>query len=60
MKQGGYIVCVLCLTKQEQRVLGIVVVLLLTGWATKIYRAAHPPLKPGGVTAKVAIQQAKP
>jgi hypothetical protein len=31
------------LTKQEQWVLGIVLALLLTGWAAKTWRAAHPP-----------------
>jgi hypothetical protein len=31
------------LTKQEQLVLCIVLGLLLTGWAVKAYRAAHPP-----------------
>lgn len=31
------------LTKQEQWVLCIVVALLLTGWAVKAYRTAHPP-----------------
>jgi hypothetical protein len=40
------------LTKQEQLVLCIVLGLLLTGWAVKSYRTAHPP--------KVTIQQAKP
>jgi hypothetical protein len=31
------------LTRQEQIVLCIVVGLLLTGWAVKWYRTAHPP-----------------
>jgi hypothetical protein len=31
------------LTKQEQLVLCIVLALLLTGWAVKTYRTAHPP-----------------
>jgi hypothetical protein len=31
------------LTKQEQMVLCIVLGLLLTGWAVKAYRSAHPP-----------------
>jgi len=35
------------LTKQEQLVLWIVLALLLTGWAVKSYRAAHPPAKAG-------------
>ena len=35
------------LTKQEQFVLWIVIVLLLTGWAVKAYRAAHPPAAAG-------------
>ena len=39
----GYISAMNCLTKQEQLVLCIVVGLLLTGWAVKSYRAAHPP-----------------
>ena len=30
------------LTKQEQLVLCVVLGLLLTGWAVKAYRAAHP------------------
>jgi len=33
------------LTKQEQLVLCILLALLLTGWAVKSYRAAHPPVK---------------
>ena len=31
------------LTKQEQLVICLIVGLLLTGWAVKVYRAAHPP-----------------
>jgi hypothetical protein len=31
------------LTRQEQLVLAVVIFLLLTGWAVKAYRAAHPP-----------------
>jgi len=31
------------LTKQEQLVLCVVLGLLLTGWAVKRYRTAHPP-----------------
>ena len=38
-----YLVPVNRLTKQEQLVLCIVLGLLLTGWAVKTYRAAHPP-----------------
>jgi hypothetical protein len=34
---------VIHLTKQEQRVLCIVAALLLTGWAVKAWRTAHPP-----------------
>jgi hypothetical protein len=30
------------LTKQEQLVLCVILGLLLTGWAVKTYRAAHP------------------
>jgi len=36
------------LTKQEQLVLGIVLGLLLTGWAVKTYRTAHPPATAAG------------
>jgi hypothetical protein len=39
------------LTKQEQLVLCIVLGLLLTGWAVKAYRTAHPPV--------AVIEQAK-
>ena len=38
-----YLVRVNRLTKQEQLVLCVVLGLLLTGWAVKTYRAAHPP-----------------
>jgi hypothetical protein len=38
-----YIALMNRLTKQEQLVLCIVLGLLLTGWAVKTYRAAHPP-----------------
>jgi hypothetical protein len=34
------------LTKQEQLFLIVVLGLLLTGWAVKAYRTAHPPLAP--------------
>ena len=40
------------LTKQEKTVLCIVLGLLLTGWAVKTYRAAHP--------STAVIQSAKP
>jgi len=42
---GGrrYIGGVNFLTKQEQMVLWLIVVLLLTGWAVKTWRTAHPP-----------------
>lgn len=51
----GYIVFVNRLTKQEQLVLGIVLGLLLTGWAVQWYRTAHP-----AAPAAAAIQTAKP
>jgi hypothetical protein len=41
------------LTKQEQLVLCIVLGLLLTGWAVKTWRTAHPP-------SPAAAQQVKP
>ena len=47
-----YIALMNLLTKQEQLVLCIVLGLLLTGWAVKTYRAAHPP--------QTVIQSAKP
>jgi hypothetical protein len=40
------------LTKQEQLVLCVVLGLLLTGWAVKTYRTAHP--------TTATIQEAKP
>ena len=55
MKPDGYIAVVNCLTKQEQLVLCIVLGLLLTGWAAKWYRTAHP-----APSAAVAIQTVKP
>jgi hypothetical protein len=30
------------LTKQEQMVLCLTITLVLTGWAVKVYRTAHP------------------
>ena len=48
MNPYGYLEVVHGLTKQERRVLTIIVVLLLTGWSAKMYRAAHPPGSPPG------------
>jgi len=39
-----YIASVKWLTKQEQLVLTVVIGLLLTGWAVRTYRTAHPPV----------------
>jgi hypothetical protein len=41
--QSRYILGMSRLTRQEQLVLCIVLGLLLTGWAVKAYRTAHPP-----------------
>jgi hypothetical protein len=48
------------LTKQERRVIAVIVGLLLTGMAVKSYRAAHP-LKAGEVRppASVVMQPAR-
>jgi hypothetical protein len=53
------------LTKQEQMVLCIVLGLLLTGWAVKTYRTAHPhagtnPAKAGEGPGTAVTQPAKP
>jgi len=50
--EDRYILFVNRLTRQEQLVLCIIVGLLLTGWAVKAYRTAHPPPQ--------TIGQAKP
>jgi len=50
--RSPYILIVNRLTKQEQLVLCIILGLLLTGWAVKSLRAAHPP--------RQAAEQAKP
>jgi len=34
------------LTKHEQLVLSVILGLLLTGWAVKAWRTAHPPTSP--------------
>jgi hypothetical protein len=34
------------LTRQEQFVLCLILLLLLTGWAVKVYRTAHAPMMP--------------
>jgi uncharacterized repeat protein (TIGR04138 family) len=47
-----YIIRVNRLTKQEQMFLIIVLGLLLTGWAVKTYRTAHPP--------SATVQEIKP
>ena len=39
------------LTRQEQIVLATVLALLLTGWAVKTYRAAHPTVPAGSPLA---------
>jgi hypothetical protein len=39
-----YVTAMICLTKQEQMVLCVVLGLLLTGLAVKTYRTAHPPV----------------
>jgi hypothetical protein len=49
---GGYIDAVNRLTKQEQLFLAVVLGLLLTGWAVKTYRTAHPPT--------ATVQEARP
>ena len=59
MEQDGYIVGVEGLTSQERRVIGVVLLLLLTGGATKLYRAAHP-LSANPLPRAVVIQSAKP
>ncbi|HMP84405.1 MAG TPA: hypothetical protein PKA41_17035 [Verrucomicrobiota bacterium] len=43
LSHSRYIPGVDRLTRQEQLVLCIVLGLLLTGWAVKSYRTAHPP-----------------
>jgi hypothetical protein len=42
------------LTKHEQLVLCVILGLLLTGWAVKAWRTAHPPASPpsAGAPAK--------
>ena len=52
MRLCHYIARVNYLTKQEQLVLCIVLGLLVTGWAVKAYRTAHP--------ATTTIQTARP
>ena len=59
MEQDGYIVWVDALTRQERRVIGGGLLLLLTGGATKLYRAAHP-LSANPLPHAVVIQSAKP
>jgi hypothetical protein len=44
--------CVRGLTKQEQMVLCIILGLLLTGWAVKSYRTAHPPAQAAEATQR--------
>jgi hypothetical protein len=39
------------LTRQQQLVIGVVILLLLTGWAVKAWRTAHPAPPPAGPPA---------
>jgi hypothetical protein len=48
------------LTKQEQLVLSIVMGLLLTGWAVKTWRAAHPAATEQNEVAKPAAAPGQP
>jgi hypothetical protein len=49
------------LTKQEQLFLIVVLGLLLTGWAVKVYRTAHfTATKPGEGAPPAMTQAAKP
>jgi hypothetical protein len=41
---------VLNLTRQQQTVLGVVILLLLVGWAVKAWRTAHPATPPAAVS----------
>lgn len=41
----GIFLSVSHLTKQEQIALCVILGLLLTGWAVKAYRTAHPPVQ---------------
>jgi hypothetical protein len=40
------------LTKQQQLFLCVVLLLLLTGWAVKAWRTAHPPSSAAGATIR--------
>ncbi|HTI97774.1 MAG TPA: hypothetical protein VL527_02635 [Dongiaceae bacterium] len=51
------------LTRQEQKVLGTIILLLLVGWAVQIYWRAHPPEtgpKAAGTAATTMVEQAQP
>lgn len=50
-KWSDYVLGTNWLTKQERRVLICALALLLTGWAVKYYRMAHPPA--------VSVEEAK-
>ncbi|MGA2245646.1 MAG: hypothetical protein ABSH48_11655 [Verrucomicrobiota bacterium] len=63
MKEASYNGGVECLTRQERRVLGIVVLLLLMGWLVKTHRAASSPAPKSGADVApgtVAVPPAKP
>jgi len=46
LQDSSYSSAVIHLTKQEQKVLCVVLLLLLLGWSVKTYRTAHPPSQP--------------
>ncbi len=54
LKIKDYISSTNWMTKQERLVLQVVIALLLTGWAVKSYRTAHPP-----IASSTTIEEAK-
>ncbi len=48
------------LTKQEQRTIAFVVVMLVLGLLTKHYRATHPPTNPRALESQQTIQKSPP
>ena len=41
----GYIKGMWNLTREQRRVIGVVILLLLLGWGVKAWRQAHPPAR---------------
>ena len=48
------------LTRQEQRTIAFVILIIMLGLATRHYRATHPPMPPPNEKAKISASPSPP